>query len=191
MNKQVTSREAILSHCRQMVMEKGIAAVDMRGVASACEVALGSLYNYFPSKSALIAATVESVWTDIFYGSEQPKRFDGFLQAVQWVYDSLRRGRLTYPGFFTLHALSFANRDKQSARRLMHEHFDRVKQRLLDALRQDAQVNAQFGRGFLPEGVVDLAFDGVVAAVLQEKGDISVLVGLLERALYPAGASAR
>lgn len=191
MNKQVTSREAILSHCRRLVMEKGIAAVDMRGVASACEVALGSLYNYFPSKSALIAATVESVWTDIFYGSDQPRQFDGFLQAVQWVYESLRRGRLTYPGFFTLHALSFANQDKQLGRQLMRDYFGRIKQRLTDALHQDARVTAQFDQSFMPEGVVDMVFDGVVAAVLQEKGDISVLVGLLERALYPAGGSAR
>lgn len=46
--------------------KKGIAAVNMRTVASECGIALGSLYNYFSSKSELLSATIEAVWKDIF-----------------------------------------------------------------------------------------------------------------------------
>jgi len=184
-NTQVTSHEAILSQCRQLVMENGIAGVDMRSVASSCGIALGSLYNYFPSKSALIAATVESVWTDIFYGSKQPGPFESFIEAVQWVYQSLHYGSLTYPGFFTLHSLSFANQDKQSARQLMQQHFANIKRDLLDALNQDTHVKADaFDAHFTPQGLVNLTFYEVIAAILQEEGDISTLHGLLQRALY-------
>ena len=38
----------------------------MRTVASECGIALGSLYNYFSSKSELLSATIEAVWKDIF-----------------------------------------------------------------------------------------------------------------------------
>ena len=50
MNTIVTSKEAILAECRAIVMEKGISSINMRSVAAACGVAVGSLYNYFPSK---------------------------------------------------------------------------------------------------------------------------------------------
>ena len=186
MNAQVTSKEAILSQCRHLVMADGIAAINMRSVAAACGVALGSLYNYFPSKSALIAATVESVWTDIFYGARQPGPFHSFSDAVLWVYQSLRQGSLSYPGFFTLHSLSFANQEKQSARQLMQQHFAHIKQRLLNALQQDAKVKAGvFDEEFQPEGLVDLVFHAVIAAVVQDKGDITTLLALLQKALYP------
>lgn len=47
MNTIVTSKEAILAECRAIVMEKGISSINMRSVAAACGVAVGSLYNYF------------------------------------------------------------------------------------------------------------------------------------------------
>lgn len=65
-NTVVTSREAILAACREMVAEQGLGAIGMRAVAARCGVAVGSLYNYFPSKDALLAAAVESVWEEIF-----------------------------------------------------------------------------------------------------------------------------
>ena len=61
MNKTVTSREAILAASQKLVMEKGLQAVNMRTVASVCGVAVGSVYNYFPSKAELLTATVENV----------------------------------------------------------------------------------------------------------------------------------
>ena len=42
-NKVVTSEEAILQTCRQMVSEEGIQAINMRAVARRCDVARGSL----------------------------------------------------------------------------------------------------------------------------------------------------
>lgn len=185
MNPQVTSREAILAQCRKLVMENGLASVSMRGVAAACGVALGSLYNYFPSKYDLIAATVESVWTDIFYGAKEPEPFHDFLEAVGWVHQSLRQGSRTYPGFFTFHSLSFANQDKRFARQLMQRHFDHLRQRLLDAIGRDSRVKSDvFDPLFTPRGLIDLTLHEVIAAVLKEEGDIATLLGLLRHALY-------
>lgn len=185
MNAQVTSREAILAQCRQLVMEGGMRAVNMRTVASSLNVALGSLYNYFPSKAELITATVESVWKDIFHASLQTLRFDSFLQAAQWMFDSLARGSKTYPGFFTLHAMSFANQDKADGRRLMQQYFDMIKQMLLDTLMHDPHIRPDaFHAELSPMGVVTLTFDAVIATTLQHGPDIGTLLSLLRRALY-------
>ena len=70
-NKVVTSEEAILQACRQMVSEEGIQAINMRAVARRCDVALGSLYNYFSSKEELVTSTIESVWRDIFHTEDR------------------------------------------------------------------------------------------------------------------------
>lgn len=186
MNAQVTSREEILAQCRQLVMAQGMAAVNMRSVATACGVALGSLYNYFPSKADLVIATVESVWTDIFHHGEAAPTFHSFPQAVQWMFDSLRQGSARYPGFFTLHAMSFASREKEDGRRLMHKHFGRIRQQLLEALLRDSAVASDaFHAHCTPEDVVHLAFDAVIAATLQGRGDVAALMCLLKRALYP------
>ena len=56
MNKVVTSKEEILAASRELVLEKGIMSLSMRSVAEACGVAVGSIYNYFPSKAELLSA---------------------------------------------------------------------------------------------------------------------------------------
>ena len=47
LNMAVTSREEILAVCREIVAEEGLSSVNMRLVASRCNIALGSVYNYF------------------------------------------------------------------------------------------------------------------------------------------------
>lgn len=185
MNQPVTSREEILHTCRQLVMEKGMPAVNMRSVASACGVALGSLYNYFGGKAELISATVESVWADIFQEPEQRGKERPFLQAVLWMHDSLQQAKATYPGFFTLHAMSFAGQDRQDGRRVMQAHFERIRQLLQDALLTDQQVSpTAFDARCTREGVVRLAFDTVIATAINGQNEIDALLCLLDRGLY-------
>lgn len=64
MRTAVISRDAILEASRGLLRERGWSALNMRSVAAECGVAVGSLYNYFPSKTELVMATVESVWQD-------------------------------------------------------------------------------------------------------------------------------
>ena len=61
MNTIVTSREELLAASRKIVKEQGIQALNMRAVAAAANVAVGSVYNYFPSKAELVTATVQDL----------------------------------------------------------------------------------------------------------------------------------
>ena len=69
MNTVVTSKEIILEASKKLIREEGLNSINIRSVASACGVSVGSIYNYFDSKSELVAATVESIWSEIFHNS--------------------------------------------------------------------------------------------------------------------------
>ena len=66
MNTIITSKEDILKTSRELIREQGWSAVNIRSVAAACGVSVGSIYNYFDSKADLVGETVESVWCQIF-----------------------------------------------------------------------------------------------------------------------------
>ena len=66
MPKKYESKSMILEVCRQLIASEGIGAINMRKVASLSNLAIGSLYYYFPSKDDLLIASIESVWEDIF-----------------------------------------------------------------------------------------------------------------------------
>ena len=81
MPKIIENLEAkLMEEARKQIRECGYAATTIRSVAKACGVGVGTVYNYFPSKEALIAnfllgdwrncmATIEAVGTY----SEEPR----------------------------------------------------------------------------------------------------------------------
>lgn len=99
MNTQITSAEEILKAAQKILLEHGASALNMRAVAAACGVSVGSIYNYFPSKSALIGATIESVWTEIFRPFTS-RCYTSFDDAATALLAALADGEGRYPGFF-------------------------------------------------------------------------------------------
>ena len=55
-------RQKLLQEARRQVEEKGYSAMTIRSVAKACHVSVGTVYNYFPSKEALVAAYMLEDW---------------------------------------------------------------------------------------------------------------------------------
>ena len=55
MNHRVTSKEQILDRAMEIAMEEGIDAVNIRRLAASCQIAIGSVYNYFKDKNAIIS----------------------------------------------------------------------------------------------------------------------------------------
>ena len=140
MNKTVTSEEEILAAARALLLEKGTGALTMRSVAAACGVAVGSIYNYFPSKGALVGTTIESVWTEIFRPFTAAPAYSSFADCAAALLAALADGNARYPGFFSVHALSFAAGEKESGRALMARCFALLREKMLAALDADTQV---------------------------------------------------
>ncbi len=184
-NTMVTSRQAILRVCRGIVAEKGLSALNMRVVAQECNVALGSLYNYFSSKDELVLATIENVWQDIFH-MEQPCRAAlPFPEYVRWIFESVRRGAEEYPNFFTAHSLSFASSGKNKARDTMEQYFAHMKKGMTAALQADAAVRENaFAADFTEAAFVDFVLMNLLTLLMQRQSDCGVLLEIIRRTLY-------
>jgi AcrR family transcriptional regulator len=62
---QVARRQRVLQAALRLGAEGGYDAVQMRDVAATAEVALGTIYRYFPSKDALLAAAMVEWMEDL------------------------------------------------------------------------------------------------------------------------------
>lgn len=78
-------RRRLLQTAKAQLLTSGYNALTMRGVAAACGVAVGTLYNYFPSKDALVAGTMLDDWLATLHTMEEG------LAAAQSPMDALRR----------------------------------------------------------------------------------------------------
>ncbi len=55
-------KDRLLSEAQQQMEEGGYESVTIRSIAKGCGVGVGTVYNYFPSKDALIATLLLADW---------------------------------------------------------------------------------------------------------------------------------
>lgn len=55
-------RGQLLSEARKQIAERGYSATTVRSISAACGIAVGTVYNYFPSKEMLVASFVAEDW---------------------------------------------------------------------------------------------------------------------------------
>ena len=55
-------QEKLIHEARRQVQQKGYGSLTIRSVATACGVGVGTVYNYFASKDALVAAFMLEDW---------------------------------------------------------------------------------------------------------------------------------
>lgn len=184
-NTIVTSKEAILAVSREFALHQGLQSLNMRKIAEKCNVSVGSIYNYFPSKADLIAATIQDLWHSIFHIENSPKKLNHFTDYVNWIFESVYAGLEEYPNFFIAHSLSFANTEKGKARQVMEQYFNHMKDGLLNALQNDSDVKATaFSDDFSKSKFVDFVFSNLLTMLMKQENSWNILIEVINRTIY-------
>lgn len=185
MNPMATSKENILQISRELIQQNGWAGINIRSVAAACGVSVGCIYNYFESKTDLLSATVESIWSDIFHHPEDEAVFQDTLSCVRWMYKQLEYGCQRYPGFFTHHALGFVQQDTADGKRQMQRAWQHILDALCTVLRNDARIRADaFTKEFTVEKFAEMLFSLMLSALVRQDFDPSTVLEIVRRAVY-------
>ena len=161
MNKIVTSKEEILKTSRELIQEQGWSAVNIRSVAAACGVSVGSIYNYFDSK------------------------FQDTLACITWMYERMEYGCRQYPGFFTLHSLGFMQEEKSDGKQRMQRTWQHILDGLSFVLKRDRKVRENaFTEQFTAEKFADVLFSLMLSALLRQDYDVEAVLEIVRRTIY-------
>ena len=185
MNPMATSKENILQISKKLIQQNGWAGVNIRSVAAACGVSVGCIYNYFESKTDLLSATVESIWSDIFHHPEDEAVFQDTLSCVRWMYKQLEYGCQRYPGFFTHHALGFVQQNTADGKQQMQRAWQHILDALCTVLRNDTKIRADaFTEEFTVEKFAEMLFSLMLSALVRQDFDPSTVLEIVQRAVY-------
>ena len=185
-NTAVISKEEILEACKAIVSKKGLSALNMRAVAKRCNIALGSVYNYFRSKDDLVIAAVESVWDSIFDSESTYRQGISFTEYIEAVFKKLRKGMIRYPDFFTAHSLSFAGKSKNDARNKMHDYFSFLKKEMLNILQTDTAIKKNvFSEEFGEDDLADFVLTNFIGLLVLQKRSCDILIAGIRKIIYP------
>lgn len=186
MKKERTSQEALLSAALALARSEGVSAVSMRRVASACGVALGTVYHYYSSKEALLVAVMERFWQDAFHGGlsageEAPR----FLSAFSSVWNRAASALRQFETSFLQQMYALDQRTRQQGKLRERQYFAHLEDNLTAILRADSKVSPDLWTPvFTPEQFVSL----LMAAMLDQfrRGAFSpdFLLALIQTTIY-------
>lgn len=166
MKKERTSQEALLSAALTLARSEGVSAVSMRRVASACGVALGTVYHYYPSKEALLIAVMERFWWDAFHGGfSAGDEAPDFLRAFADVWERAAAALRQFETSFLQQMYALDQRTRQQGKLRERQYFAHMEDGLTAILRADPSVSPSLWTPvFTPEQFVSL----LVTAMLEQ-----------------------
>lgn len=59
-------QEMILEKAKEILSNEGYSKLNMRAIARSCDIALGTIYNYYPTKKELILEMMIDYWKEYF-----------------------------------------------------------------------------------------------------------------------------
>lgn len=184
MNKVVTSKEAILCAGKDIVTKFGIQGLNIRDVAKQCGVSVGSIYNYFPTKSDLTIATIESVWREIMQNLTFSSN-DDFLESVNSMFADIQKGSEKFPSFFSSHSMSIMTQDKVKGKESMDRYFRQIKKTFISILNDDKRIrNDAFTENFTKDMFWDFVISNIITLLINKADSCEVLLEIIKRSIY-------
>ncbi|MEA4900920.1 TetR/AcrR family transcriptional regulator [Desulfitobacterium sp.] len=85
-------KETIILESRNLLSQKGYNDFNVREIAKKCNIALGTFYNYFPTKDEVVMEIVREDWWEISNLVDQLMTTDEpFKEKIRKIYLSLRQ----------------------------------------------------------------------------------------------------
>lgn len=185
MNIQVTSKKEILAKCRHMVSNSGFASISIRNVATECGTSVGTIYNYFPSKSDLLVAIIEDIWTNIFHDISDIRTAKSLAECVERLFNNFEYAIKNYPDFASMHSILTSSTLKNKGIEMMHKYFSHIKSNLILVLDRDANVREDsFNDNLSKEEFVNIIFSIIMSKLLKKDYDSKSTIELIKRSIY-------
>ena len=85
------TKEDILAEAKKQAMENGYSGFSIKSIASSCKVAVGTIYNYFPSKDMLVASFILADWVSLLDKMKEELSGDANkgIDGIRRIYEEL------------------------------------------------------------------------------------------------------
>lgn len=178
-------KEVILSQAKKIAVSDGISKINIRTVAKNSGIAIGTVYNYFPSKGDLLISVVTEFWDEAFTDLEgitstSSNFFDNLEKIYRVLDDYLHHFKENW-----LNQLALLKADeKVIARKKEEEYFQKVHDKLILLIDRDPDLqDYPWSEVISKEKMAEFIFDHMLIILKKEKGDLTFFIALLKQIL--------
>ena len=184
MKKSATSREDLLKIAKDIASREGIGSLNIRRLASESGIAIGTVYNYYPSKGDVIGAVIEDFWRNVFHGSHFDVDSDDFIGSCHDIYLRLRENLKNFREEFLKEMEALSQTDQKRGKELEAFYLEHMKEGLLSILERDWRVDdGIWNETFTRRQFISFAFSNLVL-LLKEKEDPTYFEEIMKRLIY-------
>lgn len=186
MNKSVTSKEELLAAAKHIVYQEGLDQLNIRRLAKECGIALGSVYNYFPSKSDLIFGVIEDFWMHMFHDDlcamNQPMSFPDFFEEV---YEKLCVSLNEFETNLLKQLSLLSSDEKAKGRQFEEKYWEHMQKGFYHCLAQDRDIDSSLWTDvFTREQFSQFVFTNMMSMLRSGITDCTFFKEVLKRLLY-------
>ncbi|MEG0852636.1 MAG: TetR/AcrR family transcriptional regulator [Angelakisella sp.] len=184
MSRILNLKEHILKTAKDLSKEQGIAALSVRMVAQQSGIALGSIYNYYPTKGDLIAAVIEDFWKEAFSGIDfSSLRKAETIAALEQIYFQLLGYLCSFKENWLEQLSMLSTADKSAGRAKEKEYLAMVSAFIQKLLEQDTSITGDYA----PEELKKLSrfiLEQMLILLREGEQDLTLFKKILGRILY-------
>lgn len=179
------SKQQILDAAFEIATGEGLAALNIRSAAERCNVSVGSIYNYYPTKGQLIADVVARFWrqavpADIMRALPGESFIDFYVRIA----GELRGVFTEFEENWLVQLATIDKKNLKAGTELEREYFEHIQRGMLAVLEADGSIDRTvFGEDLTPEQVCSLAWGSIMMS-LRNPALTSTMAALLRRTLY-------
>lgn len=141
MNKSRISKEQILQTSIVYAKEHGIQMLNIRTIATECNLSIGSIYNYFPTKADLIIAVMEEFWSHACTHEDiKDITLKDFFISYPILYEKIYQYLKLFEGNWLHQSALLDAETKERGSKVEHEYYDSIKKMMRLMLDYDETI---------------------------------------------------
>ncbi|OUO90210.1 TetR family transcriptional regulator [Gordonibacter sp. An230] len=185
-NKPVISKQQILDAAFALASESGLAGLSIRDVARACNVAVGTVYNSYPTKNDLVNDVVGRFWNEAL-ADRMPHAVagDDFVCFCQELARQLSEALAKFRDDWLVEIAALDAQGLATARKREEACFAHIRRGLEMALERDPRVLRDRLRGALaPEPLCAFVWDSMLLSIKHGDPSCRTLFALIRSTAY-------
>lgn len=188
-SKPSISRQAILAAAYRQAQRDGIGSLSIRGIATECGVAIGSIYNHFPDKASLVTEVISRFWEHAARGDEGRSCFryrpgQNLVAFCKQVASGLEDALAEFRSDWLAEISSLDARTLQHGHAAERECFRHIEQGFQIAIVRDPSIDPRAIEAIGAENLAHFIWGNMLQSLKDGDSECTTLTTILRRALY-------
>lgn len=184
-NNNRNNKDIILSAAKDIAASQGVTKMDIRSVAKQSGIAIGTVYNYFPSKGDLLVAVIEDFWEGAFSNVDWGSlTYNDFYNNLEMIYDLLYVYLHKFKENWLDQLSLLKTQEKLIGKQKQNEYFKKIYSRIIALMDMDNGVKHYPWNDIVSkERIAEFIFENMLIMLRKNEKNMSFLTMILKRIL--------